>query len=140
MIQHQIQGEIVLINGLHKSAPVQIDMVYDFDEPLTVEMTFSQPETLQEPVTWLISRDLMMDSLVKKGVVGQQDVRFRYSSPLDGGSGVLYMTLASPEGVTTMKIPYAQTALFLAETAKVVPRGQENLADQLDAFLGEVLG
>lgn len=138
VVEAQLKGMIVAFDGEPKRWPVSVDLRFEEDRPYEVEATFRQPLTKQEDATWIFSREVMMAALVAHGTVGLHDVQFRYDSPLDGGSGTLDVIVSPPEGQAVVRLPYNRIALFLAETAKLVLHGKENITPAIDTFLKEV--
>jgi hypothetical protein len=75
-----------------------------------------------EPVEWVLGRDLLADGL--RGSAGCGDVRVW--SAVGRGDQAMYIVLGSPAGTALLEVPVQDVKAFLENTEALVPRGTES--------------
>jgi len=100
------------------------------EEPYAVSVEFIH--RLTAPVTWTLSRDVLLDGL--HCVTGYGDYQVYPASPAWVG-----LFLTSPSGAATFAIEAAVLRDFLAATFHLVPAGREYAGYDMDAELAFLL-
>ncbi|MFJ8045488.1 SsgA family sporulation/cell division regulator [Kitasatospora sp. NPDC096147] len=88
---------------------------------------------LDEPVTWMFSRDILDDGLIRSG--GEGDVTVRRC----GDPWALEIVLAGDGGPVVLQAPVTSVAGFLEATWEQVPPGSERDHLDLDRLLRALL-
>lgn len=128
-----MMGVVVKSMGRNCYIVVEATWMYDDEsDPLAVHLVLQPP--FEDEVMWTLSRQLLMDGLHSGIPVGYGEVKFRHQSP-----DILLMCLRNETGHADIKFKRAEVEAFLAETAEVVPVGDECLEPNLDEVLDEIL-
>jgi hypothetical protein len=111
------------------------DIAYVGIDPYAVQLIFPvlTASGLIDDVVWLISRDLVAEALESSGVKGNGDVEILR----EGDKTVFFLT--SHEGTASVAVASADVIDFLDVTYKIIPRGEENIEDDLDDFIADLL-
>ncbi|MFF4340903.1 SsgA family sporulation/cell division regulator [Kitasatospora sp. NPDC001540] len=124
--------EVVLAPGLH--VPVVARLRYRADEPYTVHL--DNHADLPEPVTWALSRDVLLAGLTRPAGLGDMSV-----TPGRGPDrGHVLLSLHGEEASALLRVPAPALRAFLRRTECVVPVGCERDHVDLDALLRRLLG
>ncbi|GLW75067.1 hypothetical protein Kpho02_73640 [Kitasatospora phosalacinea] len=123
--------EVVLAPGLH--VPVVARLRYRADEPYTVYL--DNHADLPEPVTWALSREVLLAGLTRPAGLGDMSV-----TPGHGPDrGHVLLSLHGEEASALLRVPAAALRAFLQRTECVVPLGCERDHVDLDALLRRLL-
>jgi len=111
---------------------VPVELAYTTADPLVVELTFLLPGDL--PVTWTISRELLLDGI--SAPTGEGDV---HVCPHPDDPELVRIALRAPggEALLTARIPALHEVLL--RTDLLVPFGEEWTDSDLDLELAELL-
>ncbi|MER5795206.1 SsgA family sporulation/cell division regulator [Streptomyces sp. NPDC001980] len=102
------------------SLPMCMRLCYEPTDPYAVRAVFFVHG--DEPVEWVLGRDLLSDGLT--GPAGDGDVRVW---PAVGpGDVAMYITLGSSAGTALLEVPVQDIKSFLENTEALVPRGTES--------------
>ncbi|WP_435220547.1 SsgA family sporulation/cell division regulator [Streptomyces sp. Tue6028] len=119
----------------HETAlPIDMSLQYEPVDPYAVCASFTHIHS-EEPVKWIIARDLLIDGL--SGPVGEGDVRIWPACEHD--RRYLHVSLNPPTGTALFKVPAEEVEAFLRETEAVVPRGSESAYIDSDSLLAHLL-
>ena len=111
----------------HSPAEIPALFSYDARDPFAVGITFGgNGSGTQDPVTWLVGRDLLRAGLDRP--TGDGDIRLGPTSATD----VLFLHLHTPTGEALMELSRSALATFLAGAATLVPFGAEETAIVFD--------
>jgi hypothetical protein len=118
----------VLITG--PCRPARLDLRYDPEEGFTVVLRIRAAIEATEPLPtlWRLSRDLLDEGL--RAPTGIGDVRVR---PLSDDWTLV--ELLAPDVRAVLVVGAADLRRFLAETFRLVPRGEDGCAVDWDAAL-----
>ncbi|MEU6770841.1 SsgA family sporulation/cell division regulator [Streptomyces sp. NPDC046759] len=131
-----IQGLPVKLVGVHATAfPMIMNLRYEPSDPYVVHAAFTTDVDSDEPVEWIIGRDVLIDGL--EGPAGEGDVRIWPTG--EEGCRDLYILLNPPSGTALLKAPAQEFKAFLQETEAVVPRGAELGHSDFDRLLAHFL-
>ncbi|MGW6359936.1 SsgA family sporulation/cell division regulator [Streptomyces sp. NPDC055092] len=97
-----------------------LSLRYETTDPYVVRAAFFTDT--DEPVEWVLGRDLLADGL--RGSAGCGDVRVW--SAVGRGDQAMYIVLGSPAGTALLEVPVEDVKAFLENTEAVVPRGTES--------------
>ncbi|MFD7730388.1 SsgA family sporulation/cell division regulator [Kitasatospora phosalacinea] len=123
--------EVVLAPGLH--VPVAARLRYRADEPYTVHL--DNHVDLPEPVTWALSRDVLLAGLTRPAGFGDMSV-----TPGHGPDrGHVLLSLHGEEASALLRVPAHALHAFLRRTECVVPLGCERDHVDLDALVRRLL-
>ncbi|GLW56873.1 SsgA family sporulation/cell division regulator [Kitasatospora phosalacinea] len=123
--------EVVLAPGLH--VPVAARLRYRADEPYTVHL--DNHVDLPEPVTWALSRDVLLAGLTRPAGLGDMSV-----TPGHGPDrGHVLLSLHGEEADALLRVPAHALHAFLRRTECVVPVGCERDHVDLDALVRRLL-
>jgi Streptomyces sporulation and cell division protein, SsgA len=100
----------------------QVKLSWSPDWPL--EVTFHFPDTKYGPVTWVVSRDTLIEGLRAPAGLGDVTVL-----PDLADRANLIITLSSPYGRADLRIRRQAVREFLNKTTAVVPQGSELLPE-----------
>ncbi|HET9138438.1 SsgA family sporulation/cell division regulator [Actinophytocola sp.] len=118
--------------ALADDLPVRSRWTYDVREPFTIAVAF---QTEQDHwVRWVFARDLLVNGMT--GSAGIGDVRLRPRRT--DGRTMLQLEIESPEGHAVLDLEREQVQLFLEETFRLVPLGQESDYFDLDGLIDEI--
>lgn len=134
MITRAFTATVIRIDNRWASNPIEVDLDWHDDDAATVSMHWT--EEGRETVTWVVSRELLAQGVESDDMQGEGDFRLRRT--YQPSAGVL-VCLQSDEGHADVRLPYQPVRDFLDETSKVTPIGSESYADDIEAFLKEVL-
>ncbi|MFJ4675837.1 SsgA family sporulation/cell division regulator [Kitasatospora sp. NPDC088783] len=124
--------EVVVAPELH--VPVVARLRYGADEPYTVHL--DSHVDLPDPVTWLLSRDVLLAGLTRPAGLGDMSV-----APGHGPDrGHLLLTLHGEEVDALLRLPARTLRDFLRRTECVVPVGCEQEHVDLDGLVERLLG
>lgn len=113
--------------------PVQVHLSFDSADAHVILMSLQT--STGRTVTWHFGRDLLHAGTTRSA--GEGDVTVQ---PAPGNSGLLLLTLRSPDGTSaTFATPTAVATTFLARTFAAVPAGLEFAQVDLDAELAKIL-
>ncbi|MFH8735897.1 SsgA family sporulation/cell division regulator [Streptomyces sp. NPDC017964] len=116
-----MQGVAVqLVISRTYSLSMRMSLRYETTDPYVVRATFFTDT--DEPVEWVLGRDLLADGL--RGSAGCGDVRVW--SAVGRGDQAMYIVLGSPAGTALLEVPVEDVKSFLENTEAVVPRGAES--------------
>ncbi|WP_406102800.1 SsgA family sporulation/cell division regulator [Streptomyces sp. NBC_01003] len=102
------------------SLSMRMSLRYETTDPYVVRAAFFTDT--DEPVEWVLGRDLLADGL--RGSAGCGDVRVW--SAVGRGDQAMYIVLGSPAGTALLEVPVEDVKSFLENTEAVVPRGTES--------------
>ncbi|MFD3563608.1 SsgA family sporulation/cell division regulator [Streptomyces sp. NPDC058686] len=102
------------------SLSMRMSLRYEPTDPYVVRAAFFTDT--DEPVEWVLGRDLLADGL--RGSAGCGDVRVW--SAVGRGDQAMYIVLGSPAGTALLEVPVDDVKSFLENTEAVVPRGTES--------------
>ena len=113
---------------------VRLDVAVGFraQDPLVLRLTFDMAD--EAPVTWAISRELLLDGLCTP--VGEGDVHIR---PDDADPDLLRIVLRSPGGTAELLAPAPALHAVLLRSDRLVPFGEEFCALSLERELALLL-
>jgi hypothetical protein len=97
-----------------------LSLRYETTDPYVVRAVFFTDT--DEPVEWVLGRDLLADGL--RGSADCGDVRVW--SAVGRGDQAIYIVLGSPAGTALLEVPVEDVKAFLENTEAVVPRGTES--------------
>ncbi|MFD7776998.1 SsgA family sporulation/cell division regulator [Streptomyces sp. NPDC059753] len=116
-----VQGVAVqLVISRTYTLSMSLSLRYETTDPYVVRATFFTDT--DEPVEWVLGRDLLADGL--RGSAGCGDVRVW--SAVGRGDQAMYIVLGSPAGAALLEVPVEDVKSFLENTEAVVPRGAES--------------
>ncbi|MCX4649346.1 MULTISPECIES: SsgA family sporulation/cell division regulator [unclassified Streptomyces] len=116
-----MQGVAVqLVISRTYSLSMRMSLRYETTDPYVVRAAFFTDT--DEPVEWVLGRDLLADGL--RGSAGCGDVRVW--SAVGRGDQAMYIVLGSPAGTALLEVPVEDVKSFLENTEAVVPRGTES--------------
>ncbi|WP_326777289.1 SsgA family sporulation/cell division regulator [Streptomyces sp. NBC_01445] len=116
-----MQGVAVqLVISRTYSLSMRMSLRYETTDPYVVRAAFFTDT--DEPVEWVLGRDLLADGL--RGSAGCGDVRVW--SAVGRGDQAMYIVLGSPAGTALLEVPVEDVKAFLENTEAVVPRGTES--------------
>nr|WP_237419029.1 SsgA family sporulation/cell division regulator [Kitasatospora sp. SID7827] len=114
--------------------PVAARLRYGADEPYTVHL--DNHVDLPEPVTWSLSREVLLTGLTHPAGLGDMTV-----TPGHGPDhGHLLLTLHGEESSALLRLPAPALRDFLRRTECVVPVGCEQEHVDLDGLVERLLG
>src|SRR6478609_6786858 len=119
--------DVVVAPGLH--VPVAARLRYRADEPYTVHL--DNHVDLPDPVTWALSRDVLLAGLTRPAGLGDMSV-----AP---GHGHVLLSLHGEEASALLRLPAPALRDFLRRTECVVPVGCERDHVDLDALVRRLL-
>ncbi|GAA2098014.1 hypothetical protein GCM10009759_28600 [Kitasatospora saccharophila] len=123
--------EVVVTPGLH--VPVAARLRYRADEPYTVHL--DNHVDLPHPVTWALSRDVLLAGLTRPAGLGDMSV-----TPGHGPDhGHVLLALHGEETSALLRLPAPALRDFLRRTECVVPVGCERDHVDLDALVRRLL-
>ncbi|QKW23859.1 SsgA family sporulation/cell division regulator [Kitasatospora sp. NA04385] len=123
--------DVVVTPELH--VPVAARLRYRADEPYTVHL--DNHVDLPDPVTWALSRDVLLAGLTRPAGLGDMSV-----TPGDGPDhGHVLLSLHGEEASALLRIPARALRDFLRRTECVVPVGLERDHVDLDAVVRRLL-
>jgi hypothetical protein len=114
------------------SLPLIVLRDFDAEDPCAVRLSFHL--TGDEPVQRVFARSLLASGMTR--AVGEGAVRI---APSEDGACVEIQLCPAHDG-PLLSAPIERIALFLNQSARIVPLGRETLADDLDAQLTRILG
>jgi hypothetical protein len=134
--------DLLLIGPDDMIVPLTAGLSYTREDPYAVRVSLDV--SLDEPVVWAFSRDLLAAAL--HGPEGIGDVR-AWPSAVSAAAGeeagswekILNIVLGSPSECARFEASAAGIEAFLARTYELVPAGQESAFLNLDAELAELL-
>jgi Streptomyces sporulation and cell division protein, SsgA len=129
------EQDLRLVGPDEMVVPLTADLRYSRQDPYAVRMSLDT--YLDEPVRWILSRDLLTAALHAPEGIG--DVRAWPSAEPGAGEKVLNIELGPPSGSARFEVSAAEIGAFLAQTYELVPAGQESGYLNLDAGLAELL-
>ncbi|MFD3480544.1 SsgA family sporulation/cell division regulator [Streptomyces sp. NPDC058695] len=116
-----VQGVAVqLVISRTYTLSMGLSLRYETTDPYVVRAAFFTDT--DEPVEWVLGRDLLADGL--RGSAGCGDVRVW--SAVGRGDQAMYIVLGSPAGTALLEVPVEDVKSFLENTEAVVPRGTES--------------
>jgi hypothetical protein len=124
---HQDLDAFLLVNG-EPTLPVATRLTYDPADPYGVSMRF---QTGTGAVTWTFARDLLFDGMRHRS--GDGDVL------IEPDAEALRLVLTAPSGTAEFALDAFDVAVFLEETVRLVPRGQETHSVDLDGLVERLL-
>ncbi|MGI5143586.1 SsgA family sporulation/cell division regulator [Streptomyces sp. CA-106110] len=104
-------------------------------DPYVVHAAFFTADSDDEPVEWVLGRDLLADGL--KGCAGEGDVRIW--SAVGHGAQAMYIALTSSAGTALLEVPMRDVKTFLQHTQALVPQGTESRRIEWDTELANLL-
>ncbi|MFC8722955.1 SsgA family sporulation/cell division regulator [Kitasatospora sp. NPDC057198] len=123
--------EVVVTPDLH--VPVVARLRYRADEPYTVHL--DSHVDLPDPVTWALSRDVLLAGLTRPAGLGDMSV-----TPGEGPDhGHVLLSLHGEETSALLRLPAPALRDFLRRTECVVPVGCERDHVDLDAVVRRLL-
>ncbi|MEU3498925.1 SsgA family sporulation/cell division regulator [Kitasatospora cineracea] len=123
--------EVVVATDLH--VPVVARLRYGADEPYTVHL--DNHVDLPEPVTWSLSRDVLLAGLTGPAGLGDMSI-----APGEGSDrGHLLVSLHGEEASALLRLPAHVLQDFLRRTECVVPFGCEQEHVDLDGLVERLL-
>ncbi|MGW1620831.1 SsgA family sporulation/cell division regulator [Streptomyces sp. NPDC002172] len=109
-----------LVVSRNYSLPMCMRLRYEPTDPYVVRAVFFVHG--DEPVEWVLGRDLLSDGLT--GSAGDGDVRVW---PAVGrGDEAMYIALGSSAGTALLEVPVQDIKSFLEDTEALVPQGTES--------------
>ncbi|MGW1886191.1 SsgA family sporulation/cell division regulator [Streptomyces sp. NPDC001970] len=130
-LMHGVDVQVVISRTY--SLSMCMSLRYEPTDPYVVRAAFSADT--DEPVEWVLGRDLLADGL--GGSAGCGDVRVW---PAVGrGDQVMYIVLGSPAGTALLEVPVQDVRTFLENTEALVPRGTESGHIDWDLELANLL-
>ncbi len=131
MIELTVPGMLLKSGNTRCSIPLQLRFTFDAtDNPYAVGMDVLVPN--QEPVEWVMGRELLMRGSCNPFEHGVGDVKI-----CKNGSSVL-IHLRSPEGSAVLGVPQQEIIRFLNRTQDALHLGDENTDEAVDEFLKEL--
>lgn len=130
-VQARITMNFLASDELSFRIPVGLD--YDADDPYAVRLTFNLPG--DAPVSWVFSRELLIDGITRPAGVG--DVHIRPVSPEHLGDLHIQLQVGEEQAVFQASAP--PLVAFLDRTDRIVPVGQEEAFEDIDAELTRIL-
>ena len=125
-----------LVGPEHTIVPLMASLYYSCQDPYAVKIAFHVGT--DEPVEWVLARDLIAASLHSRQGVG--DVKAWPSAASEQGPKTLNISMTSPFGHAQFEASAAAFETFLARTYELVPVGDESEYMDFDAELTELLG
>lgn len=125
--------ELRLVVPMQQALPLPVRLRYTASDPYAVSIVFSGPD---EDVIWVFARDLLAEGLTLPR--GQGDVRVR--PELRDGRRLVMIGLTSPDGTAELEADADSVRAFIELTEKVVARGREGDAINLDTALASIFG
>ncbi len=129
-VSRDIEMHILLDNG--GALPMPCTMSYSVTDPFAVSATFRSAEG---SVTWVFSRDLLIDGL--RGAAGHGDIRV--ATHHRTARSLVVLELSSPSGRAEMEAPFEQVQAFVSETVDLLPPGFEWQYLNFDSGLAALL-
>ncbi|WP_371481280.1 SsgA family sporulation/cell division regulator [Kitasatospora sp. NBC_00315] len=121
--------------GLGLEVRLQVGLAYRADDPMVLRLTFDMAGPADEaPVTWVISRELLLDGL--DAPTGEGDVHVR---PDGTDPDVLRIILRAPTGTAELRAPAPAVHAVLLRSDRLVPFGEEFSAESLERELALLL-
>lgn len=131
-----VQGVAVqLIIERSYSLSMRMRLRYEPSDPYLVHAAFFTADSDDEPVEWVLGRDLLADGL--KGCAGEGDVRIW--SAVGHGDLAMYIALRSSAGTALLEVPVQDLKTFLQNTETLVPQGAESRCIEWDTELANLL-
>lgn len=119
------------------TADLIASLSYTAADPYAVRVAFHLGLN-EQPIVWVIARDLLIDGL--EASTGLGDVRVWPREPGDPSAGaVLYIELSSTTGNALFEAPRQRIANFLSSTSRIVPAGRESAFVDIDTELADLL-
>jgi hypothetical protein len=119
------------------SVPLMATLSYSAEDPYAVRISFHAG--LDEPIEWVIGRELLSAGLHRPQGLGDAQVWPSSAAADDLADGVLNIELSSPYGHAHFEALAADVAGFLDSTEQVVPVGSESAHLDFDAELANLL-
>jgi Streptomyces sporulation and cell division protein, SsgA len=118
----------------HFQAEISALFTYDAGDPFADRITFGGAGSgTEDPITWLVGRDLLRTGLDRPA--GDGDVRVGPTAATD----VLFLHLRAPSGEALMELSRAALASFVVATEILVPFGSEETVIDFDDELAFLL-
>jgi hypothetical protein len=131
MIELIVPGMLLKSGEARCSIPLQLRFTFDADaDPYAVGMDVLVPG--QEPVEWVMGRELLMRGSCNPFEHGVGDVKIHKK-----GNGVL-IHLSNPTGSADLSVPQKEVIRFLNHTQDALHLGDENADEAVDEFLKEL--
>ncbi|MFC9326266.1 SsgA family sporulation/cell division regulator [Kitasatospora sp. NPDC057015] len=111
---------------------LRVGLAFRPRDPMVLRLTFDMADGA--PVTWALSRDLLLDGL--DAPAGQGDVQV---SPHEHDPDLVRILLRSPGGTAELLAPAAALHAVLLRTDRLVPFGEEPCTAALDRELALLL-
>ncbi|MFG2138781.1 SsgA family sporulation/cell division regulator [Streptomyces sp. NPDC048650] len=130
-VQAEVIMSFLVSEELAFRIPVQLD--FDIADPFAVRFTFDLPGDM--PVTWVFSRELLLDGLSRAS--GEGDVHIEPSTGEHLGDVFINLQVGSERALFRAGAP--PLVAFLDRTDRLVPLGEEEVCDTLEAVLDRIL-
>ncbi|WP_411143195.1 SsgA family sporulation/cell division regulator [Streptomyces sp. x-80] len=130
-----VQAEVIMSFLVSEELAFRIPVELDFDsaDPYAIRLTFDLPGDV--PVTWTFSRELLLDGLSRPS--GEGDVRIEPSSAEYLSDVFISLQVGAERALFRVSAP--PLVAFLDRTDRLVPLGEEEVCDTLDAVLDRIL-
>ncbi|MEV0375306.1 MULTISPECIES: SsgA family sporulation/cell division regulator [Streptomyces] len=130
-----VQAEVIMSFLVSEELAFRIPVQLDFDsaDPYAVRLTFNLPG--DTPVTWAFSRELLLDGLSRPS--GEGDVRIAPSFPEHLSDVFISLQVGAERALFRVSAP--PLVAFLDRTDRLVPLGEEEVCDTLEAVLDRIL-
>jgi hypothetical protein len=117
-----------------EGVPLVASLYYSAEDPYAIRIAFHAG--LDEPVEWVLGRELVAKGLSGREGVGDVKV---WPSAASQDSIVLNIELSSPSGRARFEAPATELDEFLDRTYQVVPAGRESEYLDIDTELNDLL-
>lgn len=130
-VQAEVTMSFLVSEELSFRIPVELD--FDSADPYAVRFTFDLPG--DAPVTWVFSRELLLDGL--SGAIGEGDVRIEPTSCEHLADVHISLQVGAERALFRASAP--PLVAFLDRTDRLVPLGSEEVCGTLEAQLERIL-